>query len=51
VSGDAERLAHGIALPVSGQPGPVAVFAPDGSVVALVEDRDGKARPLCVLVG
>lgn len=52
VSGaEADRLAHGVPLPPSGSTGPVAVLAPDGSLVALVEDRDGSARPLCVFVG
>ena len=33
-----------------GSPGPVtAAFAPDGHVVALLQDRDGKARPVLVL--
>jgi tRNA pseudouridine55 synthase len=48
---DAARLGHGIPLPASGEAGPVAVFGPDGALLALVEDRDGAARPLCVLVG
>jgi hypothetical protein len=26
----------------------MAAFAPDGSLVALIEDRDGKARPVVV---
>jgi tRNA pseudouridine55 synthase len=45
---DARRIAHGqrlvLALPAS----PAGVFAPDGRVIALVEDRDGVAQPTCV---
>jgi tRNA pseudouridine55 synthase len=48
---EAARLGHGQRLDATGVPGPVGVFAPDGSVVALVEDRDGGARPLVVFVG
>jgi tRNA pseudouridine55 synthase len=46
----AEALSHGVPLPAGGQPGPVGVFGPDGTVLALVEDRDGRARPLVVFV-
>ncbi|NHC13582.1 tRNA pseudouridine(55) synthase TruB [Motilibacter deserti] len=46
---DAARLAHGGLLPALGQaPGPVAVFGPDGTFVALVEERGGRAKPLAV---
>ncbi|MGH8970485.1 MAG: tRNA pseudouridine(55) synthase TruB [Actinomycetes bacterium] len=31
-------------------PGPVAVFGPDGVFLALVEERDGRAKPLAVFV-
>ena len=42
----ARRLSLGQRLPPSGlPPGPVGVFAPDGSVVALVEERAGAVRP------
>jgi tRNA pseudouridine55 synthase len=34
----------------AGSAGPVAALAPDGTLVALVEDRDGRARPLAVFV-
>ncbi|MBO0827678.1 MAG: tRNA pseudouridine(55) synthase TruB [Streptosporangiales bacterium] len=44
----AGSVAHGGRLPATGQRGPVAVFAPDGTFLALVEDRDGLARPLAV---
>ena len=42
-------LSHGGKLPATGHgPGPVGVFGPAGEVLALVEDRAGWARPLCV---
>lgn len=44
----ARRLGHGMQLPVAGLPGPYGVFDPDGQVVALVEERDGAARPVVV---
>jgi tRNA pseudouridine55 synthase len=45
----ARRLAMGQRLAPAGlAPGPVGVFAPDGSVVALVEERDGAVRPAVV---
>jgi tRNA pseudouridine55 synthase len=45
---EATRIGHGqrIALAISASPS--GVFAPDGSVVALVESRNGVAQPLCV---
>jgi tRNA pseudouridine55 synthase len=46
----ARRLAVGQRLPARGQPGIVGAFAPDGSVIALVEDRDGATRSLVVFV-
>ncbi|HEV2255509.1 MAG TPA: tRNA pseudouridine(55) synthase TruB [Streptosporangiaceae bacterium] len=49
---EARRLAHGGRLatgsPGAGAPGPVAAFAPDGSLVALLAEQDGQARPLAV---
>jgi tRNA pseudouridine55 synthase len=46
---DARRLGLGQRLEPTGlPPGPVGVFAPDGSVVALVEERDGAIRPSVV---
>lgn len=46
---EAGRVSHGAQLPAVGLgPGPVGVFAPDGTVVALVEERAGLARPLAV---
>jgi len=47
---DAGRVAHGGRLPALGIDGPVGVFGPDGTVLALVEERGGLARPLCVFV-
>ncbi|HJY62172.1 MAG TPA: tRNA pseudouridine(55) synthase TruB [Streptosporangiaceae bacterium] len=52
---EARRLAHGGRLPVGppgiGTPGPTAAFAPDGSLVALLAEQDGQARPLAVFAG
>ena len=45
----ARMLAHGGRLPPVGLPGVYGVFGPDGAVVALVEERDGAARPVVVL--
>jgi tRNA pseudouridine55 synthase len=46
---DARRIALGQRLAPTGLPaGPVGVFAPDGSVVALVEERDDAIRPTVV---
>jgi len=48
---EAERVAHGAALPATGLgPGPVAVFGPGGELLALVEEQLGRARPLVVFV-
>ena len=50
-AGEAERVAHGVPLPATGAgPGPVAVFGPDGSFLALVSDTGGQARPVAVFV-
>jgi tRNA pseudouridine55 synthase len=32
------------------EPGPVAAFAPDGSLIALLTEEAGQARPLAVFV-
>ncbi len=49
---EARRLSHGGRLPAAGAgPGPVAAFAPDGSLVALLTEEDGQARPLAVFAG
>ncbi|GAA4854219.1 tRNA pseudouridine(55) synthase TruB [Actinomycetospora corticicola] len=45
----AADLAHGRPLPPSGGPGTTAVFGPDGHVVGLVADTEGRARPVLVL--
>jgi tRNA pseudouridine55 synthase len=42
---EAAALANGRALEPTGRPGPVAAVGPDGRLVAVVEDRDGRARP------
>jgi tRNA pseudouridine55 synthase len=52
---DAGLVAHGRRLPasvLSGAPGtgPVAAFAPDGTLVALLTEEGGQARPLAVFV-
>jgi tRNA pseudouridine55 synthase len=48
---EAERVAHGAALPAAGLgPGPVAVFGPGGQLLALVEERAGRAKPIAVFV-
>ncbi len=41
-------VSHGRRLPAAGLPGPYGVFAPDGSVLALMTDDGGQARPLVV---
>lgn len=47
----ARALAHGARVEAGGTgPQPVAAFAPDGSLVALVADADGQARSLAVFV-
>ena len=47
---EARRLAHGQRLEAGGTgAGPVAAFAPDGTLVALVADAGLTARPLVVL--
>jgi len=45
----ARRLAHGGRLAPAGLAGTYGAFDPDGHVVALVEERDGAARPVLVL--
>jgi len=46
---EAVRLAHGGGLDPVGLPGPYGAFDADGRAVALIEERDGAARPLVVL--
>lgn len=45
----ARVLAHGGPLDRAGIDGPYAVFDPDGTLVAIVRERDGRARPEIVL--
>jgi tRNA pseudouridine55 synthase len=48
---DARVLSHGGPLPATGHgPQPVAVFGPDGTFLALVEDRGPTTRALAVFV-
>jgi tRNA pseudouridine55 synthase len=46
---EARVLSHGGPLPPVGLAGPYAVFGPDGRVLAIVSERDGRARPEVVL--
>jgi tRNA pseudouridine55 synthase len=47
----AARVAHGAPLPRTGiDPGPVAVFGPDGTLLSLVQDRGPRAKHLVVFV-
>jgi len=48
---EARRVAHGNRISPSGRPGPVGLFAPDGSVLALAEDRPGYGKPVVVFAG
>jgi tRNA pseudouridine55 synthase len=49
---EARRLAHGQRLEASELgPGPVAAYAPDGTLIALIADAGLTARPLVVLAG
>ena len=56
---EARRLAHGGRLTAEGHPErhratqehPTAAYAPDGSLVALLAEQDGHARPLVVFAG
>ncbi|GAA2457799.1 tRNA pseudouridine(55) synthase TruB [Actinomadura vinacea] len=48
---DARKVMHGGRLPAVGLgPGPVGVFAPDGTLLALVEEQGRAAKPLAVFV-
>lgn len=44
------RLMHGGMISSVGQFGIVAAFAPDGRLIALVEEREGTCKPVAVLV-
>ena len=46
---EARILGHGGPIGAIGQPGPYAVFAPDGELLAVVSERDGRARAEIVL--
>ena len=47
---EAQRLAHGGRLPggTGAGPGRAAAFAPDGTLIALVEEKDGQTLPVVV---
>src|SRR6185312_12616923 len=45
----AADLSHGRPLPPAELPGTYGVFGPDGAVIALVSEREGRARPVVVL--
>lgn len=48
---ETRSLSHGVALEAVGAPsGPVAAIAPDGALIALVEESGGRARPVAVFV-
>jgi tRNA pseudouridine55 synthase len=48
---DARKISHGGRLAAAGLgPGPVGVYAPDGTLLALVEETGEVARPLAVFV-
>lgn len=48
---EARRVSHGARLPVTDAgSGPVAAFAPDGTLVALMNDEAGQAKSLAVFV-
>jgi tRNA pseudouridine55 synthase len=44
----ARAVAHGRRLPAEGRTGPYGVFSAGGTLLALVEEADGAARPLVV---
>ncbi|HCT81152.1 MAG TPA: tRNA pseudouridine(55) synthase TruB [Micromonosporaceae bacterium] len=48
---EARAVSHGGPLALSGQPGPYGVIGPDGAALAVMSERDGRARPEIVLVG
>ena len=48
---EARVLSHGGPIPSAGRgPGPVAAFAPDGTFLALVEERGATTKPVAVFV-
>jgi tRNA pseudouridine55 synthase len=48
---DAARLRFGQRVPMDIGASPAAAIGPDGSLVALIEDREGVAQPICVFAG
>jgi tRNA pseudouridine55 synthase len=48
---EAHVLSHGGPLAAAGIPGPYAVFAPDGTLLAIVSEREARARPEVVFTG
>jgi tRNA pseudouridine55 synthase len=50
---EARRLAHGgrLIAETAQATGPTAAFAPDGTLIALLAEQDGQARPLVVFAG
>ena len=46
---EARVLSHGGPLTAVGLAGPYAVFGPDGGLIAIVSERDGRARAEIVL--
>lgn len=49
---EARLVAHGGRLKAEGtSDGPIAVFGPDGVFLALVEEKQGQAKPIAVFVG
>jgi tRNA pseudouridine55 synthase len=48
---EATKVGHGQRLPALGVAGPVAAFAPDGSLVALLTEESGQAKSLAVFAG
>jgi tRNA pseudouridine55 synthase len=50
VDEEVARLMHGGMIASVGQQGVVAAFAPDGALIALLEDREGVSKPIAVLV-
>jgi tRNA pseudouridine55 synthase len=47
---EAKAVSHGGRLPATGSEGPVAVFAPAGTFLALMEDSGPVAKPVAVFV-
>lgn len=47
---ETKTLSHGGPLDRAGIDGPYAVFAPDGGLLAIVREREGRARPEVVFV-